>query len=60
VVVETPARLLGFERQALEAFLARNEDIRAALEQSVARDLRQKLAATSRSLARDAAGAARA
>jgi CRP-like cAMP-binding protein len=60
VVVETPARLLGFERRALEGFLARNEDIHAALEQSVARDLRDKLAATSRSLARDAAGSARA
>jgi CRP-like cAMP-binding protein len=51
VIVATPARLLGFERRALEAFLGHNEDIRAAIEQSVAGDLRRKLATTSRALA---------
>jgi hypothetical protein len=59
VTVETPARLLSFERHTLGALLDRNEDIRAALEQSVAGDLRGKLAATSRALADGRRGSVR-
>lgn len=51
VTVDAPGRLLAFERAALDDFLLRNEDIRAVLEQSVAGDLRRKLAATTRTLA---------
>ena len=51
VTVETPARLLAFERAGLEAFLTRNDDIRTVLEQSGAGDRRRNLAATSRTLA---------
>jgi CRP-like cAMP-binding protein len=53
VVVDAPARILAFERDALDAFLQRNDDIRVALEQSVAGDLRRKLADTTRTLALD-------
>ena len=53
VVVDAPARILAFERAALEAFLQRNADVRVALEQSVAGDLRRKLADTTRTLATD-------
>jgi hypothetical protein len=52
VIAETPARLLVFERRAFETFLGRNEDIRAAIEQAVAGDLRRKLAVTSQAVAR--------
>jgi CRP-like cAMP-binding protein len=61
VIVDAASRILAFERDALESFLDRNEDIRAALEQSVAGDLRQKLAATTQTLTenrRDAKGRA--
>lgn len=51
VIVETPARLLAFDRRRLGAFLDRHEDIGAELEQGIAGDLRGKLAATSRALA---------
>jgi CRP-like cAMP-binding protein len=57
VTVAAPARLLVFERRAFQSFLGRNEDIRAAIEQSVAGDLRRKLAATSRTLAHGVPGA---
>jgi len=53
VIVDTASRILAFERGALEGFLDRNDDIRAALEQSIAGDLRHKLAATTRTLAED-------
>ncbi len=53
VVVDAPARILAFERDGLDAFLQRNDDIRVALEQSVAGDLRRKLADTTRTLALD-------
>jgi CRP-like cAMP-binding protein len=52
VIVDTPARILAFERSGLEKFLRQNEDIRTALEQSVAGDLRRKLASTSHALAK--------
>ena len=51
VVADTPCRILAFEREALARFLARHPDIASLLEQSVAGDLRHKLAATSRTLA---------
>ena len=53
VVVDAPARILAFERTGLEGFLQRNDDIRVTLEQSVAGDLRRKLADTTRILAMD-------
>ena len=53
VVVDAPARILAFERNGLEGFLQRNDDIRVTLEQSVAGDLRRKLADTTRILAMD-------
>jgi hypothetical protein len=53
VIVDAASRILAFERGALEGFLDRNDDIRAALEQSIAGDLRHKLAATTRTLAED-------
>jgi hypothetical protein len=51
VIVDAASRILTFERVALEGFLDRNDDIRAALEQSIAGDLRYKLAATTQTLA---------
>jgi Cyclic nucleotide-binding domain len=51
VIVDAASRILAFERVALEGFLDRNDDIRAALEQSIAGDLRHKLAATTQTLA---------
>jgi hypothetical protein len=56
VIVETPSRILAFDRGALDGFLRRNDDIRIALEQSVAGDLRHKLAVTTRALADDRLG----
>jgi len=56
VIVDVASRILAFERVALEGFLDRNEDIRAALEQSVAGDLRQKLASTTQTLAENRRG----
>ena len=53
VIVDAASRILTFERAALEGFLDRNDDIRAALEQSIAGDLRHKLAATTQTLADD-------
>jgi len=58
VIVDAASRILAFERAALDSFLDRNEDIRAALEQSVAGDLRQKLAATTQTLASGSVNAA--
>ncbi len=51
-----PSRILAFERAALEGFLDRNDDIRAALERSIAGDLRHKLAATTQTLTEDRRG----
>ena len=51
VVTNAPSRILAFEREVLEGFLRRNPDVAAVLEQSIAGDLRQKLAATTRTLA---------
>jgi hypothetical protein len=56
VIVDAASRILAFERIALEGFLDRNDDIRAALEQSIAGDLRHKLAATTQTLADDRRG----
>jgi len=56
VIVDAASRILAFERVALEGFLDRNDDIRAALEQSIAGDLRHKLAATTQTLAEDRRG----
>jgi hypothetical protein len=56
VIVDAASRILAFERVALEAFLDRNDDIRGALEQSIAGDLRHKLAATTQTLAEDRRG----
>ena len=53
VIVDAASRILTFERAALEDFLDRNDDVRAALEQSIAGDLRHKLAATTQTLADD-------
>ena len=56
VIVDAASRILAFERDALEGFLDRNDDIRDALEQSIAGDLRHKLAATTQTLAEDRRG----
>jgi CRP-like cAMP-binding protein len=56
VIVDGPSRILAFDRGALEGFLSRNADIRTALEQSIASDLRCKLAATTQILAEDRRG----
>jgi Cyclic nucleotide-binding domain len=53
VIVDAASRILAFERVALEGFLDRNDEIRAALERSIAGDLRHKLAATTQTLAED-------
>jgi len=56
VTVDTASRILSFERGALEGFLDCNDDIRAALERAIAGDLRNKLAATTQTLADDRRG----
>ena len=56
VIVDAVSRILAFERAALEGFLDRNDDIRAALERSIAGDLRHKLAATTQTLTEDRRG----
>jgi CRP-like cAMP-binding protein len=53
VIVDAASSILTFERVALEGFLNRNDDIRAALERSIAGDLRRKLATTTQTLADD-------
>jgi len=58
VVVDAASRILAFEREALDSFLDRNEDIRTALEQSIAGDLRQKLAITTQTLVSGSVNAA--
>jgi CRP-like cAMP-binding protein len=56
VIVDAVSRILAFERDALEGFLDRNDDIRDALERSIAGDLRHKLAATTQTLTEDRRG----
>ena len=56
VIVDAASRILSFERAALEGFLDRNNDIRDALERSIAGDLRHKLAATTQTLTEDRRG----